>query len=194
MQQGVAQREAGVDGVTRRASIAPGELQGRGHDASQATKVGAGGGTFAATQVGQVGQGFKGCRRGGQITQSRVNSLERVKKGFSGIRSLCLQGAQRAVLAAQLGAHHAQCPLATPGVVHHTGGLGQAHGGVVVLWAKDDGNATGLARTHEHGGGTCLGQFHEHASVKPGLCAMDDATVNQLDGYGAPALACFVQG
>ena len=62
-----------------------------------------------------------------------------------------------------------------------------------MLRAENDGDSAGLARAHQYGGNAGLGQFGKDAGVEPGLRAMDDAAVDQLDGHGAPALAGFVQ-
>ena len=73
VQQRIAQRQAGVDGVTRRAAVAPRECQRRRHDSRQAGKVSAGGGAFAATQAGQIGQCVKAdtcAGRCGQLPQA----------------------------------------------------------------------------------------------------------------------------
>jgi hypothetical protein len=50
-----------------------------------------------------------------------------------------------------------------------------------------------VARAHQQGGGTGIGQFDEHAAVQPGLAAVDDAAVYELERHSATALAGFIQ-
>ena len=195
VQQGVAQRQAGIDRVTRRAAVAPGKLQRGGHHARQPGKVGARGGALVAAQALQAGAGLISCDARSSVIQCDANGcqgLQCIKQGLAGIGPLVLQGLQRAVLACQFGLHHGHRPGAAPGVVHHAHGLRQANGSIIVLGAQHDGGAPGAARAHQHGGDACIGQFDQHPTVQPGLAAVDDAAVNQLDGHGAPALAGFI--
>ena len=123
---------------------------------------------------------------------NRVECLQGVKQGFSGVGPLGFQVEQGAALACQLGPHHIKRPLAAKVVVQDAGRLCQAHGSVVVLWPQNNGDPALLARAEDHGRDAGFGQFHQHAGVEPGLRAVDDAAVYQLDRHGATALAVFV--
>ena len=194
MGHGVAQGQAHVDRVTRRAAVAPGKVQRGCKYIGQAAKVGAGGGTFQAQQGGQRRQRSGVLGADAQLRPDGVERLQRVKQRFTGVWPGSLQREQGAALTADFAAHQGQCPLAAGAVVHDALGLGQAHGGIVVLAAQHQGDPARAAWAHQGGGHASFSQLHEHAGVEPGLRAVDNAAVKQLDGYGAAAGASLIKG
>jgi hypothetical protein len=48
--------------------------------------------------------------------------------------------------------------------------------------------------TEQDRGNTGFGQLQQHTAVKPGVCTLNDAAIDQAKGHAAPALAGFIQG
>lgn len=100
---------------------------------------------------------------------------------------------QHPSLPMELGLHDLLGPGGAPARVHHLPSLSQAYSRVVVRGAKHEGHAAASARAQQHGAGACLCQLQQHAAVQPGLQAVDDAAVDELQRHRAATGTVFVE-
>jgi hypothetical protein len=187
VQQRVGQRQRGVGGVARRASVAPGKAECRRQHRGQRGEVRARGAALQPTQRVGVGGAAQARQRGSHGGVGVEQRLARVGPGGGPVRD-------RAALPRELGAHDLTRKVQRPGRIQHPPGLRQPHGGGVVRGAQHGGHAPAQARTEQHRGHAGFGQAQQHAAVQPRAGAVDDAALEQVHRHRAAALPRFVQG
>ena len=187
VQQRVAQREAGIDRVARRAAIAAGEVELAGEQRAEAVKIGTRGAALDAAQGGAVLRG-----RSTEPGQRRVELRRRIEQRLAQVRPLAEGRVEESALAADLGDHEVAGPAGAERRIGHMLALGQPDGGIVVGRAEHDRHLPAGPRAEQQGGHAGLGQLDQRAGVEPRACALQHHALEQLDRHGGAASARLV--